>query len=50
MSRIHGRNGIAYVSVDGAGGANPTAAPMAYLSAWSMNFTVAKVGNSLLAG
>jgi hypothetical protein len=36
--------------VDGAGGANPTAAPMAYLSAWSMNFTVAKVGNSLLAG
>jgi hypothetical protein len=43
VSRIHGRNGIAYVSVDGALGANPTAAPMAYLSAWSMNFTVAKV-------
>jgi hypothetical protein len=43
VSRIHGRNGIAYVAVDGATGANPTAAPMAFLSAWSMNFTVAKV-------
>lgn len=43
MSRIHGRNGIAYVSVDGQGGANPIASPMAFLSAWSINFTVAKV-------
>lgn len=43
MSRIHGRNGIAYVSVDAAGGPNPTASPMAFLSAWSMNYTVAKV-------
>jgi len=43
VSRIHGRNGIAYVSIDASGGASPTAAPMAFLSAWSMNFTVAKV-------
>lgn len=43
MSRIHGRNGIAYVSVDAAGGPNPIASPMAFLSAWSMNYTVAKV-------
>lgn len=43
MSRIHGRNGVAYVSVDGLGGANPTASPMAFLSDWSINFTVAKV-------
>lgn len=39
MSRIHGRNGIAYVGV------NPTdlASPMAFLSDWSINYTVAKV-------
>ena len=39
MSRIHGRNGIAYVGV------NPgdVASPMAFLSDWSINFTVAKV-------
>jgi hypothetical protein len=40
---LHGRNGIAYVAVDGTGGPNPTASPMAYLSAWSINFVVAKV-------
>jgi hypothetical protein len=43
LSRIHGRNGVAYVSVDGIGGANPVASPMAFLSDWSINFTVAKV-------
>jgi hypothetical protein len=39
MSRIHGRNGIVYLGV------NPTdqASPMAFLSDWSINFTVAKV-------
>lgn len=39
MSRIHGRNGIVYLGV------NPTdtASPMAYLSDWSINFSVAKV-------
>jgi hypothetical protein len=45
-SRIHGRNGIAYVGVDpsnGTGGAQILAAPMAFLSDWSINFVVAKV-------
>lgn len=39
MSRIHGRNGIVYLGV------NPSdlATPMAFLSDWSINFTVAKV-------
>lgn len=39
MSRIHGRNGIAYVAV------NPgtAASPMSFLSDWTLNFTVAKV-------
>ena len=39
MSRIHGRNGIAYVAVFGGA----AAAPMAFLSDWSINYTVAKV-------
>jgi hypothetical protein len=39
LSRIHGRNGIAYVSVT----AGVAASPMAYLSDWTLNFTVAKV-------
>ena len=43
MSRIHGRNGIAYVAIDAAGGANPVASPMAFLADWSINFVVAKV-------
>jgi hypothetical protein len=41
ISRIHGRNGIAYVGVDpanGTGGAQILAAPMAFLSDWSINF------------
>lgn len=39
LSRIHGRNGIVYLGV------NPTdlASPMAFLSDWTINFTVAKV-------
>jgi hypothetical protein len=39
VSRIHGRNGIAYVAVTAAA----SASPMAYLSDWTLNFTVAKV-------
>lgn len=39
MSRIHGRNGIAYVAVlNGV-----AASPMAFLTDWTINFTVAKV-------
>lgn len=39
MLRIHGRNGIVYLGI------NPgdSASPMAFLSDWSINFTVAKV-------
>lgn len=39
MSRIHGRNGIVYLGV------NPSdaASAMAFLSDWSINFSVAKV-------
>lgn len=39
MSRIHGRNGIVYLGI------NPTdlASPMAFLSDWSINFSVNKV-------
>ena len=47
MSRIHGRNGIAYIAVNGPGGGGVTggqvATPMAFLTDWSINFTVAKV-------
>jgi hypothetical protein len=44
MSRIHGRNGIAYVAATGPGGATgPAASPVAYLSDWSINFVVNKV-------
>lgn len=39
MARIHGRNGIAYVAV--TNGASPS--PVAFLSDWTMNFTVNKV-------
>ena len=39
MSRIHGRNGIVYIGVGNTDAASPTA----YLSDWSINFTVAKV-------
>jgi hypothetical protein len=39
LSRIHGRNGVAYVGVNNA----DQASPMAFLSDWSINFTVAKV-------
>jgi hypothetical protein len=39
VSRIHGRNGIAYIGVNPA----DLAAPMAFLSDWSINFVVNKV-------
>ena len=39
MSRIHGRNGIVYLGVNPA----DAASPMAFLSDWSINFSVAKV-------
>ncbi len=39
MSRIHGRNGIAYVSVT----SGTAASPMAFLTDWSINFVVNKV-------
>lgn len=37
--RIHGRNGIVYVGVN----TGDAASPMAFLSDWSINYTVAKV-------
>lgn len=39
MSRIHGRNGIVYLGVNPA----DAASPMAFVSDWTINFTVAKV-------
>lgn len=39
MSRIHGRNGIAYVAVN----SGAAASPMAFLTDWSINFVVNKV-------
>lgn len=39
MSRIHGRNGIVYLGVN----SGDPASPMAFLSDWSINFSVAKV-------
>jgi hypothetical protein len=51
MSRIHGRNGVAYVGVDpanGSGGAQILAAPMAFLADWDINFTVDKVDVSAM--
>lgn len=39
MSRIHGRNGIVYLGVN----SGDLASPMAFLSDWSINFSVAKV-------
>lgn len=43
MGRIHGRNGMVYMALSTAGGANPTASPLAFISDWTINFTVAKV-------
>lgn len=49
MSRIHGRSGIAYIAVDGPGGGGAgvtgtrLASPMAFLTDWSVNFSVDKV-------
>jgi len=39
VSRIHGRNGIAYVAVN----SGSAASPMAFLTDWSINFVVNKV-------
>jgi len=39
VSRIHGRNGIVYLGVNPA----DSASPMAFVSDWTINFTVAKV-------
>ncbi len=39
ISRIHGRNGIIYIGVNNGDAASPTA----FLSDWSINYTVAKV-------
>lgn len=40
MGRIHGRNGMVYLGVQ----PSPSAAqPLAYVSDWTVNFTVAKV-------
>lgn len=39
MARIHGRNGIVYIGLT----SGAAASPVAYLSDWSLNFTVAKV-------
>jgi hypothetical protein len=43
VSRIHGRNGMVYLAPNGVGGASPTASPLAFVSDWTINFTVAKV-------
>jgi hypothetical protein len=39
MARIHGRNGRVYMNLASGG----TAEPVAFLSSWSINFTVDKV-------
>jgi len=44
MGRIHGRNGMAYLSVQAWTTTNGVAAqPMAFVSDWTINFTTAKV-------
>lgn len=40
MGRIHGRNGMVYLGIQPSPAA---AAPLTYISDWSVNFTVAKV-------
>lgn len=39
MGRIHGRNGMVYVALT----SGAAATPLAYVSDWTVNFTVAKV-------
>jgi hypothetical protein len=39
VGRIHGRNGMVYMAIAAQG----TAQPLAFVSDWTMNFTVAKV-------
>jgi hypothetical protein len=47
VSRIHGRNGMVYLGVSGPGGyptaTGTVATPMAFVSDYTINFTVAKV-------
>jgi hypothetical protein len=47
VSRIHGRNGMVYLALNGPGGGAATgtyvAAPLAFVSDYTINFTVAKV-------
>ena len=44
MGRIHGRNGFVYLALTSGG----TAQPLAYVSDWTVNFTVAKVNVTAL--
>jgi hypothetical protein len=47
VSRIHGRNGMVYLAQSGPGGGGASgaavASPLAFVSDWTINFTVAKV-------
>jgi hypothetical protein len=43
MARLHGRNGIVYIGISAPAGVSAAASPVAYLSDWSINFTVNKV-------
>jgi hypothetical protein len=47
VSRIHGRNGMVYLGITGPGGGAATttavASPLAFVSDYTINFTVAKV-------
>jgi hypothetical protein len=44
VGRIHGRNGFVYLALTSGG----TAQPLAYVSDWTVNFTVAKVNVTAL--
>lgn len=44
MSRIHGRNGVAYIGVLTA----TAAAPMAFLSDWNINYTLDKADTTAM--
>jgi hypothetical protein len=46
VGRIHGRNGMVYLALGSPGNTNgwsTTASPLAFVSDWTINFTVAKV-------
>jgi hypothetical protein len=44
MSRIHGRNGVAYISVT----SGVAASPMAFLSDWDVNYTLDKADTTAM--